>query len=513
MSPDTSETIPLPENGAKVRAAQIHVPIAKIPNPFDPAQNPNYGPRLSFATREDPAVLNSIKAFIRRFVSLSESQAQVVAVWVVHTHVIEAAHATPYLAITSAEKQSGKSTILEVLELLVAKPWSTGRVTAAVLIRKIDAERPTLLLDESDAAFGGEKEYAEALRGLLNTGHKPSGKASCCVGQGANISYKDFSTFCAKAIAGIGRLPDTIADRAIPIRLKRAKRGECIKFRSHKVEPEATSLRGTIEAWCQVILPQLHDAEPNLPDELTARQQDSAEPLLAIADLAGGDWPHALRSALSELCTKAQTSDGSIGVQLLADIRQIFDARGIDRISSTELAAALCEIETSPWSEWSKGKPLSAGKLARLLVPFDVAPHNVRVGSAVLRGYETDDFQDAWSRYLPPACAQDASESATAATSSLFNEIGLKKSATEKSPVAVQNTRKPASNGPCSGVALLKPPMGGDGYSPAAQGPGCTCHCGSHFGTVAGQRAHVLRGRCAAASNGKGSPTEAAPCQ
>ena len=63
----------------------------------------------------------------------------------------------------------------------------------------------------------GEKEYAEALRGVLNTGHRRGGKASCCVGQGANITYKDFSTFCPKAIAGIGKLPDTVADRSIPI--------------------------------------------------------------------------------------------------------------------------------------------------------------------------------------------------------------------------------------------------------------------------------------------------------
>src|SRR4029077_6122542 len=59
------------------------------------------------------AVLDSIKTFIRRFVSMTESQACVVTVWVVHTHVIEAAYATPYLAITSAEKQSGKSTLLD----------------------------------------------------------------------------------------------------------------------------------------------------------------------------------------------------------------------------------------------------------------------------------------------------------------------------------------------------------------------------------------------------------------
>jgi hypothetical protein len=127
------------------------------------------------------------------------------------------------LAITSAEKESGKTRLLEVFETLVANPWFTGKVSAAVLTRKIDAQHPTLLLDESDAAFGGDKEYAEALRGVLNTGHRKGGKSSCCVGQGANTTFRDFSTFCPKAIAGIGKLPDTVAGRAISVRLKRAR--------------------------------------------------------------------------------------------------------------------------------------------------------------------------------------------------------------------------------------------------------------------------------------------------
>jgi hypothetical protein len=220
-------------------------------------------------------LLKRVLAFIRRYVSLSESQARVVALWIAHTYTCELVDATPYLAITSAEKQSGKSRLLEVLQVLVSNPWMTGKVTAAVLIRKIDAERPTLLLDESDAAFAGEKEYAEALRGILNTGHRSSGKASCCVGKGADISYKDFKTFCPKAIAGIGNLPDTVADRSIPIRLKRAAPGEAVaRFRLREIESEAKGLRDQLESWGSLIAHGLPGARPDLPGELTDRQQD-----------------------------------------------------------------------------------------------------------------------------------------------------------------------------------------------------------------------------------------------
>src|ERR1700719_3914486 len=88
-------------------------------------------------------ILDELFRFVRRFVCLSESPARVVAIWVVHTHLFASADATPYLSITSAEKQSGKTRLLEVLEILVANPWITGRVTAAVLPRKIDAVKPT----------------------------------------------------------------------------------------------------------------------------------------------------------------------------------------------------------------------------------------------------------------------------------------------------------------------------------------------------------------------------------
>lgn len=144
--------------------------------------------------------------FLRSYVVLSREQQIVLALWTAHTHAIEAADCTPYLQITSATAEAGKTRLLEVLELLVARPWLTGWTSAAALFRKVDAETPTLLLDESDAAFCGVKEYAEGLRAVLNTGYRASGRASICVGAGPDTEVKEFSTFGAKAIAGIGRL-------------------------------------------------------------------------------------------------------------------------------------------------------------------------------------------------------------------------------------------------------------------------------------------------------------------
>src|SRR5260370_39230646 len=107
------------------------------------------GSGVKMPDNDGAALLDDIMRFIRRFVVLSSEQLVAIALWVLHTHAIAATEATPYLNITSAEKRSGKTRLLEVLELLVLNPWRTGRTTAAALVRKIDGEESTLLLDES----------------------------------------------------------------------------------------------------------------------------------------------------------------------------------------------------------------------------------------------------------------------------------------------------------------------------------------------------------------------------
>jgi hypothetical protein len=403
------------------------------------------------------AVLDRVFAYIRRFVSLSASQARVAAIWVAHTHVFANAYATPYLAITSVEKQSGKTRLLEVCETLVADPWLTGKVTPAVLMRKIDAEKPTLLLDESDAAFGGDKEYVETLRSVLNTGHRKGGKASCCVGQGSNVAFRDFSTFCPKAIAGIGKLPDTVADRAIPIRLKRAAPGEALdRFRARDVDTEASNLREQIEEWTLSIGAELPGARPELPEALTDRQQDGAEPLLGIADAAKGEWPEAARRALVELCAEAQSLDVSTGKLLLSDILQVFEAAGVDRQASAELVAALIEAETSPWGEWSHGKPLTPTRLARLLRGYSIVPHSIRIGEKTPKGYEREDFQDAFLRYLRIVDSPESQSATTQQANTDADSSDFWQRSTQPK-VKVSESEILGKNGLCSGVAASLP--------------------------------------------------------
>jgi hypothetical protein len=144
-------------------------------------------------------LLKVCQTWIQRFTVLSDSQLVVLAGWILHTWAIDAFDITPYLHITAPEKACGKTRLLEVLNALACRPWMVAGATAAVLVRKIDKLHPTLLLDESDAAFGGADEYTEALRGILNAGFMRNGTVSRCEGKGAEMSYKDFSCFRAQS--------------------------------------------------------------------------------------------------------------------------------------------------------------------------------------------------------------------------------------------------------------------------------------------------------------------------
>jgi hypothetical protein len=387
-----------------------------------------------------------------------------------HTHCFDAAQTTPYLNVSSAEKQSGKSTLLDALKLLVAKPWKTGRVTAAALYRMIDHRQPTLLFDETDATFGGDKEFAEALRGVLNQGHTIGTPVSVVVPQGDNFVTKDLNVFCPKAFAGIGnRLPDTVADRSIPIRLMRKSRWEGLeRFTRRVVAPLGAELQSEIEAWAASgIIDTLSVAVPKLPEELSDRQQDGAEPLLPIADLIGEPWTTKFRHALVEVCAAGNVANYSNGTQLLEDIQGIFEERGVDRISSMGLVTALCEIETSPWGEWKKGRPITTMGVAYILKEYGVTPHNVRIGELVLKGYDRADMEDAFGRYLShspsPAPTQAATPLQTGLTST--KQLGYPCSDLPKVDGLVAGPKREIANvyAACSDVAAKTPPTGGIG--------------------------------------------------
>lgn len=344
------------------------------------------------------SVLEDACRFVRRFVVLDDWQADATALYVAHTHVHDAFGVTPYLAITSAEKRSGKTRLLEVIELLVREPLQTANISDAALFRVVDDRAPTLLMDEVDAVFKARER--EELRGLLNAGYRRGAK-SHRMGGANNRTLDEFSVFCPKAFAGIGDcLPDTLTDRAIPIRLKRRTRNELVeRFRLRDVEPEGSALRDRLADWLEPRHEYLAASRPALPDELDDRAQDVWEPLLAIAEIAGGDWQARARAAALALSTGDERDDDSITTAVLRDIHTFFSGSGQDRVRTGDLLAYLHGIEENPWGDWY-GRPLSAHSLSRLLRPYRIKTLPVRVEGETVRGYKAEQFADAFARAL-----------------------------------------------------------------------------------------------------------------
>jgi hypothetical protein len=369
---------------------------------------------------KDVIIADDLLALFRRFVSAGEAELTILPLWVLHTHAFAGTCSfTPYLAITSPEKASGKTRTLEVLSAVAREPLITASISPAALARTVDISQPTLLLDEVDALLNGNREMAEAVRGLLNSGFNINGRYTRMVGTGANLKPAHFSTFCPKALAGIGQLPDTVADRSLTIRLKRVPRGQCESFRPDGQGKGAKALRQYLNdlkkrsaEWAQQNSQRLADSEPECPDEFLDRQRDISEPLLAIADLLGADWPYQARNALGKIFANPAARDKSKKIELLADIRKVFDGMdGDDRITTADLISKLT-VEDSRWSEWNNGKAIKPYGLSRLLREFEIEPRTIYFSTHTAKGYMREWFFDAWRRYLPSDGLPDGSETA-----------------------------------------------------------------------------------------------------
>ena len=344
--------------------------------------------------------LDDLAAYLRGYVVMSSAQTWAVALWTAHTHCFAAAESTPYLHVTSAERESGKSRLLEALELVAARSLKTGGTTAAALARAVAQDPPpTLLLDEADNGFKRDREYVAALLGILNDGYRRGGCTLLCLPP--KWAPTLLPVFAPKAVAGIGDLPDTLQSRSIRLELKRRAPGERVdRFRRRDAEERAEPIRISIESLAQLHTAGLAESRPELPDDLGDRAQDCWEPLVAIADLAGGDWPQRARRAAVELSGTRPAEDDSTGVRLLADIRHIFGEAEVDRITTVDLLDRLHQDDEAPWADWF-GKPLSARVLARLLKPYGVRPSTIKLPDGTTsKGYLLEWFFDAFDRYL-----------------------------------------------------------------------------------------------------------------
>lgn len=356
---------------------------------------------------EEPGapLLDEVAEFLRRhLVFRSEAQITAAALWAAHTHALDAFESTARLAISSPQKQSGKTRLLELLRLLCRNARLSASMTAAYLFRLVAAVQPTLLIDEVDVIFRPGDKTHEDLRALINAGHRRGATVGRMEGEGAAMAPKDFPVYTAVATAGIGLPPETIHDRAVPIRLRRRARGERVTpFRQRTTAPEGLALGRRLAAWAYRNLDKLSEAVPVMPEGIEDRPADVWEPLLAIADLAGGHWPLCARQAAQELNRDRVDTDPNLDLVLLGDLRDIMTGSSAptrDRWSSADLCDALNRRPESRWKSLRDGYGIDPATLAAMLNPYDIHSKKVRIGERSVRGYRVAFFIDTWSRYL-----------------------------------------------------------------------------------------------------------------
>lgn len=333
---------------------------------------------------------------------MTDEQAVIMAVWILHTYVFEAGEYTPYLHITAPERECGKSNLTDLLAAVANNPVQSCGTTPAALVRTVHAKRPSIFIDEMDALLKGGKDSAESIRGILNAGFRRGGVFRKC--NATTHELEEFNTFCPKCLTGIGELWDTVASRSIAIVMRRKRRDEVVEpFRQRVVSEAGNLIREKLQKWqTRGISDLLQAMRPSAISSLSDRQNDIAEPLLCIAQLAGNEWLQQLTEALQTVFETASVENGSIGITLLADIRFVFNEHKSDTVPSSALAACLSKIEGHGWAEWNHGQGITPYSLARQLKNYRVYPQTIRVGGATPKGYRRGDFEDLWSRYCPP---------------------------------------------------------------------------------------------------------------
>jgi putative DNA primase/helicase len=342
-------------------------------------------------------LLDEITEFIQRFIICDERVAEAVTLWIAFTWFIDQVQVAPLLIITAPEKRCGKSQLLTIVSKLCRKPLIASNLSTASIFRVMELHGPTLLVDEFDTFL---KQNDEA-RGIINSGHTRQ-TAFVLRLVGDDHELMQFSTWGAKALSGIGHLQDTLMDRAIIVELRRKLPHEKVDRIRHAKAKDFKILRSKLARYAADSATAVEEARPDLPENLNDRAQDNWEPLIAIADHAGGEWPKIVRRTATYI--SADKDSLSLSTELLKDIKRILkNSRYSKKILSDELIRELTNDHDGPWEhyKYNRGAAITPRQVARLLAAYGIKSKVIRGGNYTKRGYSTADFMDAFERYLP----------------------------------------------------------------------------------------------------------------
>jgi hypothetical protein len=436
------------------------------------------------------ALLDDLRQQFTRYAVLPPQADVALALWVLHTWVFECFDITPYLTISSPAVRCGKTILMTLLYWLSCRGKKNDSMSKAAIYRSVENEKPTLVLDE----VGWVVDQQDDRQNILSGGFERNGFVEICEGEGENITVRRFSTYCPKAFGIVGKLTATLTDRSIRINMDRKLKTQKVPRLRRRDNDEFASLRSRCLHWANDNAEALAQAPQQELDALNDRKLDFWEPLLTIADTAGGEWPQAARIAAPALSGDADgTDDSIIGVELLKDVRLAFGDDDI--IRSVDLVAKLIVDPERPWAEYNRGKPITQRQVARLLGTFHIISVNVNpLGLAQGKGYRQADFKGAWEAYCP-AKSSLAPEKAKIIRPSVHRPMkstqvsdfasvhepsmdGSKNSNLSNSHAGLDGwTDKKPKSGPQHASATVEPPSGDPGDSTSTQ-PRCA-QCGA----------------------------------
>ncbi|WP_156778984.1 DUF3631 domain-containing protein [Rhodococcus sp. 008] len=349
--------------------------------------------------------LRSCEAFYRKYaIYPTDHHHTVMPLWAAHTYAATAFDTSPRLFLDSAVPGSGKTRTLELLDETACNPLMAFSASPAALIRTIDQGGRTILMDEIDTLYNkGSGNGSEDITAVVNAGYKNGARVPRCVGQGADIQVVELDAYAPMALAGLhSNVPEAVRSRSIHFRMKKRKPSEKVSpFYRRDVAEEAAPIREAFEAWIVPQFDALRASRPRLPKGVEDRPAEVWEPLLAIADLAGGEWPKRAREACKHFVFAKSGYARPIGIDLLADIKTVFGDS--EKMASADLVAALVAIPDAGWND-VRGSFLNQAALANFLRPFDVRPKDLKYpGNKVVKGYRVDGdggLAEAWERNL-----------------------------------------------------------------------------------------------------------------
>jgi len=353
-----------------------------------------------------PDVLSRLAKWLTRFIRTTRmTDIYILALWILHTHVIEQVYTSPRLLIDSAMPGSGKTTVLEHAQRLGYRPIQAASLSSpALLARIIDAGVRTICIDEADRNLDPKREGVGELLAVLNSGYKRGATRPVLIpSKGGTWDVAEMATFAPIAMAGNQpNLPEDTKSRTIRILLMPDLDGTVEESDWEVIEPLALDLRATIEEWADRARQSVAQAPGDLPDPIKGRSRERWKPLKKVAQAVGGDWPALVDElALADVELEAmEREDGMTrerpAMVLLRDVHSTW-ADGEQFTPTATLVQSLITHSPMQWSAHSSfGRDLTPQRLGRML-SSNFGIHSTR-NTKGERGYGVASFLTVWQR-------------------------------------------------------------------------------------------------------------------